>query len=121
MKMKTVAVIGASSQRHKFGNRAVRGFQRQGYEVVPINPHEAQIEGLEAFPSVLDVPVGIDVATLYLPPHEGLGVLDEIAEKKIPELWINPGAESAEVIRRARELGLEPIIACSLLAIGEMP
>ena len=121
MKMKTVAVIGASSERHKFGNRAVRGFQRQGYEVVPINPHETQIEGLQAFPSVLDVPGGIDMATVYLPPDEGLNVLDEIAEKRIPELWINPGAESSEVIRRARQLGLEPIIACSLLAIGEMP
>ena len=121
MKMKTVAVIGASSERHKFGNKAVRGLQRQGYEVVPINPHETQIEGLQAFPSVLDVPGGIDMATVYLPPDEGLNVLDEIAEKRIPELWINPGAESSEVIRRARQLGLEPIIACSLLAIGEMP
>ena len=121
MKMKTVAVIGASSERHKFGNKAVRGFQRQGYEVVPINPHETQIEGLQAFPSVLDVPGGIDMATVDLPPDEGLNVLDEIAEKRIPELWINPGAESSEVIRRARQLGLEPIIACSLLAIGEMP
>ena len=102
MKMKTVAVIGASSERHKFGNRAVRGFQRQGYEVVPINPHETQIEGLQAFPSVLDVPGGIDMATVYLPPDEGLNVLDEIAEKRIPELWINPGAESSASLAWSR-------------------
>jgi hypothetical protein len=119
--MKTVAVVGASSQRHKFGNKAVREFQRQGYKVLPINPRETEIEGLEVFPSVLDVPMKIDMATLYLPPHEGVDVLEEIAKKKIPELWINPGADSPEIISRARDLGLEPIIACSLLGIGEMP
>ena len=119
--MKTVAVVGASSHRHKFGNKAVREFQRLGDKVLPINARETEIEGLEAVSSVLDVPIEIDMATLYLPPHEGLVVLEDIAKKRIPELWINPGAESSEVISRARELGLEPIIACSLLAIGEMP
>ena len=118
--MKTVAVVGASSHRHKFGNRAVRGFQRQGFTVIPINRHEAEIEGLKAYHSVLDVPGAIDMATLYVPPAEGLDVLVELAEKRIPEVWINPGADTPEVIQRARELGLEPIVACSLMAIGEL-
>jgi uncharacterized protein len=46
---KIVAVIGASSNRRKFGNRAVRAFTQQGYTVVPINPHEREIEGLKAY------------------------------------------------------------------------
>ena len=118
--MKIVAVVGASSHRHKFGNKAVRGFQRQGFTVIPINPHEAEIEGLKAYRSVLDVPGPIDMATLYIPPAEGLDVLLEVAEKRIQEVWINPGADTPEVIQRARELGLEPIVACSLMAIGEL-
>ena len=69
---KVVAVIGASSNRQKFGNRAVRAFQRQGYTVVPINPHEREVEGLKTYASVLDVPGAIDMATskftLPLPP-----------------------------------------------------
>ena len=116
--MKTVAVVGASSHRHKFGNQAVRGFLRQGYRVVPINRREAEIEGLRVYRSVLDVPGQIDMVTIYVPPTEGLDVLVEVAEKRIPEVWINPGAESPEVIQRARELGLEPIVACSLMALG---
>lgn len=118
--MKIVAVVGASSHRHKFGNKAVRGYQRQGFTVIPINRHEAEIEGLKAYRSVLDVPGSIDMATLYVPPDEGLDVLLEVAEKRIPEVWINPGADTPEVIQRARELGLEPIVACSLMAIGEL-
>jgi hypothetical protein len=116
--MKTVAVVGASSNRYKFGNQAVRGFLKQGYTVVPINPRESEIEGLKVYRSVLDVPGQIDMATIYLPPTEGLDVLAEVAEKRISEVWINPGAESPEVLERAHELGLEPIVACSLMALG---
>ena len=119
--MKTVAVIGASNDRRKFGNKAVRGFQQQGYTVVPINSHEAEVEGIPAYRSVLDAPHRIDMATIYLPPSDGIGVLSEIVEKGIPEVWVNPGADSSAVVRKARELGIEPIIACSLTAIGEMP
>ncbi len=46
--MKTVAVIGASSDRNKYGNKAVRAFRQQGYEVFPINPNEERVEGLPA-------------------------------------------------------------------------
>ena len=52
---KVVAVIGASSDPRKFGNRAVRAFRRQGYTVIPINPNESQVEGLKTYASVLDV------------------------------------------------------------------
>jgi predicted CoA-binding protein len=119
--VKTVAVIGASQDPRKFGNKAVRAFRHQGYQVVPINPHHEEIEGLKAYPSVLDVPMTIDMATLYVPPRVGIRVVGEVARKQIPELWLNPGADGPEVIRRARELGLEPIIACSLIGIGESP
>ena len=78
---KIVAVIGASNNRSKFGNRAVRAFQRQGYTVVPINPHEAEVEGLKAYASVLDVPGPIDMATLYVPPEIGERLIDEIAQQ----------------------------------------
>jgi predicted CoA-binding protein len=118
---KVVAVIGASSNRHKFGNRAVRAFRQQGYTVVPINPHEAEVEGLTAYASVLDVPGPIDMASLYVPPHIGEQLIGDIAKKGIPEEWLNPGAESDELIARARALHIQPIVACSVVAIGENP
>jgi predicted CoA-binding protein len=118
---KIVAVIGASNDRKKFGNRAVRAFQRQGYTVVPINPHESQIEGLKAYRSVLEVPGPIDMATLYVPPEIGQPLLDELARKQIPEVWVNPGAESDALIARARALDIQPIVACSIIGIGQDP
>jgi predicted CoA-binding protein len=118
---KVVAVIGASSNRSKFGNRAVRAFRQQGYTVVPINPHEAEIEGLKSYASVLDVPGAIDMASFYLPPEIGLQVIDEVAGKGIPEVWLNPGAESDALIARAKALHIQPIVACSVVAIGENP
>jgi predicted CoA-binding protein len=118
---KTVAVIGASNDRHKFGNRAVRAFRQNGYTVVPINPHERQVEGLQAYPSVLDVPGTIDMATFYVPPEIGELVIEDIARKGISEVWLNPGAESDALVERARALAIKPIVACSIVAIGENP
>jgi hypothetical protein len=118
---KVVAVIGASSNRSKFGNRALRAYQLQGYTVVPINPHEAAVEGLKAYASVLDVPGPIDMASFYVPPQVGEQVIAEVAQKGIPEVWLNPGAESDELIARARALHIQPIVACSIVAIGENP
>lgn len=118
---RAVAVVGASSDRRKFGNRAVRGFERQGYRVIPINPREPTIEGLTAYASVIDVPGPIDMATLYVPPEVGARVIEEIAVKGIPEVWLNPGAESPALVARARALGLRVMVACSLVGIGENP
>jgi predicted CoA-binding protein len=118
---KIVAVIGASSDRRKFGNRAVRAFLNQGYTVVPINPHEKEIEGLATYTSVLDVPGPIDMASFYVPPEVGERVMDEVAKKGIAEVWLNPGAESERLIRHAKALHIDPVVACSIVGIGENP
>ena len=70
--MKTVAVIGASSNRDKFGNKALRAFAKRGYTVIPINPNEREVEGYRTYPSVLEVPGHIDLATVYVPPQTGV-------------------------------------------------
>jgi uncharacterized protein len=119
--MPVIAVIGASTDRRKFGNKALRAFRAQGYTVVPIHPREAVVEGERAYANVLDYPGAIDEATVYVPPAVGLTVLPEIARKGIRTVWLNPGADSAEVVMRARELGLTPIVACSVMAIGDTP
>ena len=115
---KSVAVIGASSDRRKFGNKALRAYAQQGYTVYAINPHETSIEGYPAFASVLDVPEPIDMATLYVQPDVAVRVMDELAAKKIAEVWLNPGADEPEVVARANELGLRTIQACSLMALA---
>src|SRR4051812_33675003 len=110
--MPVIAVIGASNNRNKFGNKALRAFARQGYTVVPINPREEVVEGHRAYRSVLDYPGDIDEATMYVPPRLGVKVIDELAEKKVPAVWLNPGADGPEVIARAKSAGIRTIVAC---------
>ena len=118
---KTVAVIGASSNRNKFGNKALRAFERQSYTVFPVNPNEPEIEGHKTYASVLDVPGTLDMATVYVPPGAGVKVMEELAKKGVGEVWLNPGADGDEVVARARALGLTTIRACSIIGIGDSP
>jgi uncharacterized protein len=118
---RTVAVIGASSDRQKFGNKALRAFRDRGYTVIPINPKETEVEGEKSYSSVLDVPGPVDMATFYVSPAVGVKLLDEVAKKGIAEVWFNPGADSPQVVERARALGLNPVVACSIIGIGASP
>lgn len=120
-RMKTVAIIGASSDRAKFGNKAVRAFRQQGYTVYPVNPKEAEIEGLPAFKSIRDVPGRPDMVSVYLPPPVLLKALPDIASKGCDELWLNPGTDSDEVLAEAERLDLNVIQACSIVAVGVSP
>jgi predicted CoA-binding protein len=117
----SVAVIGASSAQHKYGNRAVRAYLRQGWTVYPVNPNESSVEGLPTFASILDIPAAVDRASLYVPPAIGQTLLPDISRKGVKELFVNPGAESDALIAEAERLGLEPIQACSIVDIGERP
>lgn len=119
--MKTVAIIGASSNRGKYGNKAVRAFLQQDYTVFPVNPNEAEIEGLTVFKSILDVPVRPQMVSVYLPPPVLLKVLPDIAAKGCDELWLNPGTESDEVLAGAERLGLNVVQACSIVGVGVSP
>ena len=119
--MPSVAIVGASNDRAKYGNRAVRAYARRGWTVYPVNPHEKVIEGLASFATVADLPAIPDRASIYLRPEMGVGVLAGIKAKGIKELYVNPGAESDELMAEAIRLGLEPILACSIIEIGERP
>jgi hypothetical protein len=119
--MKTVAIVGASNLRSKYGNKAVRAFARKGYRVFPINPNETMIEGIPAFKSVSEVPVALDLISVYVPPHVLLRLLPELASKGCSELWLNPGSESDAVLKESERLGLNVIQACSIVGIGMSP
>ncbi|HEX8297075.1 MAG TPA: CoA-binding protein [Chthoniobacteraceae bacterium] len=117
----SVAVIGASQDRRKYGNKAVRAYLESGYTVFPVNPSAASIEGLVTFPTVDAIPSPVDFVSLYVPPAVGLKLLPAIAEKQPRELWLNPGSESDELIEAAADLHLRSIVACSIVALGLSP
>ncbi|MDP2685074.1 MAG: CoA-binding protein [bacterium] len=119
--MKKVAIIGASKNRKKYGNIAVRAHQKQGWQVYPINPKEKEIEGIKCYNDINEIEEQLDKVSIYLPPEVGIHELEKLANKNIAEVYINPGAESEELISRGKELGLNLIQACSIVSIGEQP
>jgi len=118
----TIAIIGASTSRHKYGNKAVRAYLQQGWEVYPIHPSAAAIEGQRAYPRLADLPIPrLDRVSMYLPPAVGLQVMDDVASKEVGELWFNPGSAARAVVDRAQALGLKVVHGCSIVAIGVSP
>ena len=117
----TIAIVGASTNREKYSNRAVRAYRAEGYTVYPVNPNAEEIEGLKAYPSVLDVPGEIALASIYLPPKWGLRAADDIIAKGIPEVFLNPGAESPELVAKLQQAGVTVIQGCSIIAVGGNP
>jgi predicted CoA-binding protein len=116
-----VAIIGASSDPSKFGNKAVRAYLRRGWTVFPVNPGNGVIEGLQVYRSIGEIPVPLDRTAMYVPPSVGLKLLGDIRAKGPGDFFLNPGSESPELIEKATELGLQPIVACSIVNIGERP
>lgn len=119
--MPSIVIVGASKNRKKYGNKAVRAFLQGGWTVYPVNPSEDQIEGLKAYRSIADTPDPVDRVSLYVSPEIGVGLLDEIAAKKPAEFFLNPGSESPALIETAEKRGLHPIQACSIVNIGLRP
>lgn len=113
---KTIAVVGASNDTAKYGNRALRAWRETGWTVYAVNPNEEEIEGMKAYDSVLDIPGPVDVATLYVPPKIGLKVADELVEKGVSEVYLNPGSDSPELKATLDDAGIATIEACSIIA-----
>ncbi len=119
--MPSIAIVGASTDRRKYGNKAVRAFKQGGWTVYPVNPGAAKVEGLPAFRSVAEIPGPVDRVSMYVPAPTGLAMLPDIAAKGPAEFFLNPGSESPELVAAARALGLNPLLACSIVNIGLRP
>lgn len=118
---KSIAIVGASNDRRKYGNKAVRAFKDGGWTVYPVNPKGGEIEGLPVYADLSEVPAPVDRVSMYVPPEVGKEMLDAIAAKQPAEFFLNPGSEDEELMERARAKGLEPITACSIVNIGLSP
>lgn len=112
------AVVGASQNRNKFGNMVLRSYMQNNRPVYPINPREPNIEGLTAYPSLLEVPTPIHGVSIITPPEITVTVIHQALSLGIKHLWLQPGAESPEAIALAREVNLISGGPCLLVVLG---
>lgn len=115
---KNVAIIGASANREKLGNKAVRAFRLAGNEVFPINLNEKIIEGVKVYQKISDVPEKIDIVSMYVKPEIGLTLAPGIIEKGVKEVYINPGAGSEALVGYLEDRGVVVHQECSIRALG---
>lgn len=114
------AVVGASSDRSKYGNKVLRCYQMNGYDVVPVNPRETLIEGVSCVKSVADLPERVESISVITPPQITEQVVEEAILKGIRNIWMQPGAESKKAVDRCREAGINVIAdgSCILVVLG---
>jgi len=114
------AVVGASADREKYGNKVLRCYQQQDRVVYPINAKVDEVEGLKAYPSLRALPVKPRAISIITPPKVTEQVVREAAEAGVRYVWMQPGAESAEAVQSAEALGLEVIHGgpCVLVVLG---
>ncbi len=117
----SIAVIGASADREKYGNKAVRAYADSGWTVYPVNPKGGEIEGHQVYTSLEQAPEDVERISVYLPPEKSLELLDAMKAKNPEKVYFNPGAESADLMKAAAEKGLPAVDACSIVAIGRRP
>ena len=117
-----VAVLGASNNPDRYSNMLIRRLRGKGHEVFPINPGLAAIGGLPVFPTVGDLPQGIDVLSVYMNATRSDALADAIVESGIPRVIFNPGAENDGLAKRLKDKGVEVEYACSLVlsSMGEL-
>ena len=119
--MPSIAIVGASMDKTKMSNKAVRAYLSKGYDVFPVHPKAEKIEGLSVYKTLEDLPGKPDVISLYIPPAVGISLLTKISEINPKEVFVNPGAENPELVDRSSELGLNPTFSCSITALGIDP
>ena len=117
----TIAVVGASRDRRKFGNKCVRAYQEAGYDVYPINLSEEVIEGLVAFRTLAELPVQPERISIYLQPYSTEELLPQLSSFPQSEVWFNPGCADAAILERARQMGINVRAGCSIVDIGLSP
>jgi predicted CoA-binding protein len=114
------AVVGASTDRSKYGNKVLRCYLQHGMPVVAVNPKLTEVEGMPSVPSLRDVPKGTGAASVVAPPAAARAIVADAVAAGIRHLWFQPGAEEAEAVEAARAHGMNCIAdgSCILVALG---
>jgi predicted CoA-binding protein len=109
------AVVGASNDPTKYGNRIFRTLQAAGYRVYPVNPKGGELDGAKIYPTLADLPEKPDVVDIVVPPQVTEQIVRQARELGLTRIWMQPGAESEAAIRYCEEHGMQVVHdACAM-------
>ena len=113
-------VVGASSNRQKFGNRVLRCYVQNGQHAVPVNPNEDEIEGIACVKSVEELPPEVVSISMITPPAVTEQLVPRAIAHGIKNIWMQPGAESPVAVAFCHEKGINVIAdgSCLLVVLG---
>jgi predicted CoA-binding protein len=103
----SVAVVGATDNRHKYGARIYRDLKRKGFRVFAVNPRRDTVDGDPCWPSLSDLPEPPTIVDLVVPPEQSLRVMEEALGLGFTTVWIQPGAEDDAVLEFTRGNGFD--------------
>ena len=114
------AVVGASNDRSKYGNKVLRCYLQHELKVFPINPGSAEIEGLKAYPNLAALPEPVSRISVITPPEITEKIVSEAIDSGVEYIWMQPGAESPTAADRAEEAGIAVVSGgpCLLVVLG---
>ncbi|KAG0304012.1 hypothetical protein BGZ97_001654 [Linnemannia gamsii] len=117
------AVVGASSNRTKFGNKVLRWYVDNGYTAVPVNPKEKTIESLTCVQDLSSLPGNPSEynVSIITPPAVTKSVLEAAHKNGIKRVWLQPDVDSAEALAYAKEVGLQIIAGGPCVLVHGIP
>lgn len=111
----TIAVVGASDNPRRPSSEITQYLIREGFTVIPVNPHHTELFGRKCYPDLLSIPSPIDVVDIFRNSMMVSAIVEEAIEKKARFVWMQPGAENMEAAERAANAGLEVILGVCIM------
>ena len=110
--VKTIAMVGASSDATKFSYGVLRVLHETGYDIIPVNPKEAgtEIRGLKCHESLSSIERPVDMVQVFRTSEAAYGVTEEAIEIGAKVVWMQIGVRNDEAARLAEAAGLKVVM-----------
>lgn len=116
LSQKNFAVVGSFKNESKYAYQILKDLTRKGMKVYPVHPQLKEVEGLKCYPTVLDIPIAVEVVDVVTSPQVTEQIVEQCAQRGISRVWMQPGAESEQAIKFCQENKIKVVYkACMML------
>lgn len=107
LEQKNWAVVGATTNRERYGYKILKSLEKHGYHVVGISPKYEKIDDIFCYKSLSDLPEKPDVVNVVVNPAIAKNILQEAKDLGISYIFFQPNSYDEETLALGRKLGLE--------------